>query len=173
MIKVGYAFPVNYNSNGNAATTGLSLDQFEQAWAKTGPNVTTVAGRQDGTLWTTQKLTLYNAPESEIASGWTLSNQHVLTPSDKIYTGSGGVQDIVSASNVFKTGVVDSFVTGDDGFYQKAGKAIDYDILTGNILRDNVTGLMWQYQNPQYFSSNQEAVNYCENLDLGGFTDWR
>lgn len=173
VIKVGYAYPVNYNSNGNAATTSLSLDQFVQAWAKTGPNVTTVEGRQEGTIWTTQTLTLYNAPESEIASGWSLSNQHVLTPSDKIYLGSGSVQDIVSASNVFKTGVVDSFITGDDGFYQKSGKAIDFDILTGDILHDNVTDLMWQYKDPRYFSSNQAAVNYCESLDLGSFTDWR
>ena len=173
VVKVGYAFPVNYNSNGNVATSSLTLDQFQQAWAKTGPNVTTVAGRQEGTLWTTQNITLYNAPESEIASGWSLSNQHVLTSSDKIYTGNGSVQDVVSASNVFKTGVVDSFVTGDDGFYQKPGKAIDYDVLTGDILRDNVTDLMWQYQNPQYFTSNQAAVNYCENLNLGDFTDWR
>ena len=173
VIKIGYAFPVNYNSNGNAATENLTLDQFQQAWARIGPNVTTVAGRQDGTLWTTQKITLYNAPQSEIASGWSFSNQHVLTPSDKIYLGSGSVQDMVSASNVFKTGVVDSFVIGDDGFYQKSGKAIDYDILTGDILQDNVTGLMWQYQNPQYFASNQAAVSYCEALDHGGFTDWR
>ena len=38
---------------------------------------------------------------------------------------------------------------------------------------DNNTGLMWQQDPPSDKMSYEEAVEYVENLELGGYTDWR
>lgn len=38
---------------------------------------------------------------------------------------------------------------------------------------DNNTGLMWQQTPPSEKMTYDEAVEYVENLELGGYTDWR
>ena len=47
-----------------------------------------------------------------------------------------------------------------------------YTDLGNGIIKDNVTGLMWQKAAPQGTYTWQEAVDYCDNLTLGGYTDW-
>ena len=37
---------------------------------------------------------------------------------------------------------------------------------------DEVTGLMWQQEIPEKMTWD-EAVSYCEKLNLGGYTNWR
>lgn len=39
--------------------------------------------------------------------------------------------------------------------------------------RDSTSGLMWQVQPTGGAMKWQEAKSHCENLDLGGFSDWR
>ena len=42
----------------------------------------------------------------------------------------------------------------------------------GVVITDNKTGLKWQ-DNSTLYSTWQEAIDYCEALDLSGHTDWR
>jgi hypothetical protein len=58
------------------------------------------------------------------------------------------------------------------------GEDSDYNINppsytdNGNgTITDNVTGLMWQKQNERY--NWDDAVNFCENLTLADYSDWR
>ncbi len=43
---------------------------------------------------------------------------------------------------------------------------------SGDIVTDTNTGLQWQDDVIAWSSWNQ-AINYCENLTLGGYSDWR
>ena len=38
---------------------------------------------------------------------------------------------------------------------------------------DNQTGLMWQRHEPLNYMSLSDAENYCENLNLDNYNDWR
>ena len=38
---------------------------------------------------------------------------------------------------------------------------------------DTHTGLMWQQETPDILLTWEQALSYCENLSLAGFTDWR
>jgi hypothetical protein len=38
---------------------------------------------------------------------------------------------------------------------------------------DNNTGLMWQHRSSDVAQTCDEAFDYCNNLTLGGYTDWR
>ena len=38
---------------------------------------------------------------------------------------------------------------------------------------DNVTGLMWQQEDDDVRRDWEDALVYCEELDLAGYTDWR
>lgn len=40
-------------------------------------------------------------------------------------------------------------------------------------ISDEATGLMWQQEAPEAKMTWEQAVSYCENLNLGGYTDWR
>ncbi len=52
-----------------------------------------------------------------------------------------------------------------------------YTDFGNGIIRDNVTGLLWQKATAPGITegvySRQQAVDYCNNLTLGGYTDWR
>ena len=43
----------------------------------------------------------------------------------------------------------------------------------GLTVTDNVTGLMWQREDDNQTRNWESALAYCEDLDLGGHTDWR
>ena len=46
---------------------------------------------------------------------------------------------------------------------------------SGDVVTDNATGLMWQDNNETNSTTYtwQEAIDYCEALNLGGDSDWR
>lgn len=86
------------------------------------------------------------------------------------------------------TGQTTSYVDFDDGYYQKGMVSSYSRDNTNEIVTDNVTGFMWQDDttgwkpyvteeswNLQEYNntSGDTAVTYCENLTLGGHTDWR
>jgi hypothetical protein len=63
---------------------------------------------------------------------------------------------------------------GQDGLHHRgcptAGRFTD----NGNgTVTDNCTGLVWQKATAPGTSTWQDALLYCESLDLGGSTDWR
>ena len=43
----------------------------------------------------------------------------------------------------------------------------------GDIVKDSVTKLEWQDDNITDTMEWQEAIEYCESLELGGYSDWR
>ena len=65
----------------------------------------------------------------------------------------------------------------DERFYGQDASYVSnpesYSTLADGAVRDNVTGLLWQ--EPHYESTLNwyEAISYCEELELVGFTDWR
>jgi len=60
---------------------------------------------------------------------------------------------------------------GQDAKY--VGTSMSYPDNGGGIVTDNVTGLMWQQTPVNYGYSWQEAIDYCESLELAGYDDWR
>ncbi|MFC1856590.1 DUF1566 domain-containing protein [Thermodesulfobacteriota bacterium] len=78
------------------------------------------------------------------------------------------------------------FHYGDDVYFSKSGSyyvravrggqsgSFDNFIINGDgTVTDTTTGLMWQQVTETYTMNWQNALSYCEALDLGGYTDWR
>lgn len=61
---------------------------------------------------------------------------------------------------------------GQDGSYQ-AGAQMSYINNGDGTITDNNTGLMWQQIPSSESFTWEEAKDYCENLTLGGYDDWR
>jgi hypothetical protein len=61
-------------------------------------------------------------------------------------------------------------VVGQDGTY--ALNVPTYQTI-GGIVRDEVTGLMWQAVHPPAAMNLSAALTYCDNLTLEGRSDWR
>lgn len=88
--------------------------------------------------------------------------------------GAGG-----GSTAVPRTGQIMSYAPGDDGDLQK-GAAWPSPRFTdhGDSVTDKLTGLMW-VKAPHALSGNssgqawQDAVDYCNRLDHGGYSDWR
>ncbi len=76
---------------------------------------------------------------------------------------------------ILKTAQTKSYTPFDDGYYQK-GDDLNYsrDNEKG-IVFDHTLSLMWQdnVKDGGEMLSFGEAKEYCENLELGGFNDWR
>ncbi|WP_022851110.1 PKD domain-containing protein [Limisalsivibrio acetivorans] len=78
-----------------------------------------------------------------------------------------------SAPKLKKTGQTTSYADYDDGWYQ-AGVEPSYS-RANDIVTDEVTGLMWQ-DDADASSINKDwqgAIDYCDALSLGGYSDWR
>ena len=60
---------------------------------------------------------------------------------------------------------------GQDAQYE--GIQFNYTDNGDSTITDNATGLMWQQTPGNRGLSWQEAVDYCESLELAGFDDWR
>ncbi|EJF06742.1 Protein of unknown function (DUF1566) [Thiovulum sp. ES] len=44
---------------------------------------------------------------------------------------------------------------------------------SGDIVTDNISGLLWEDQSTIFEGNLKSATNYCENLSLSGKSDWR
>jgi len=175
-LSIGYKYQSEYQSAGNVAISGQSLASFPTAWAQWGVSSAGIVGREDTIRWTNAVVTVLNAPTSEIANGWSLSNHHISTPFNMVYLGNGDAIEVNNASNILKTGITDSQYVGDDGYYQKGGLNIDYSVDDKGVLTDKVTGLQWQYltDNAPTFFYKSEAMAHCNNLVLGELDQqWR
>ncbi|MDT8448333.1 MAG: DUF1566 domain-containing protein [bacterium] len=81
----------------------------------------------------------------------------------------------------FLTGNIESDNTSDstaDAFYRcvqgtEQGMVSRYTSLGDGTSQDATTDLMWQQTASNTRYSWQEALAYCEGLELGGYTDWR
>ena len=74
---------------------------------------------------------------------------------------------LVYASAAFAAPIPD---TGDPS--ERICNPHSYTDLGNGIIKDNVTGLMWQKATATGTYTWQQAVDYCNNLSLGGYTDW-
>ncbi len=61
---------------------------------------------------------------------------------------------------------------GQDGNYL-SGSKMSFKVNGNGTVSDLGTGLMWQQIPPAEGTTWQQAKEYCENLELGGFDDWR
>ena len=74
---------------------------------------------------------------------------------------------LVYASAAFAAPIPD---TGDPS--ERICNPHSYTDLGNGIIKDNVTGLMWQKATAPGTYTWAQAVDYCNNLSLGGYTDW-
>lgn len=85
--------------------------------------------------------------------------------------------NVVLPVGVKKTGQTTVYETNDDGSYQKGIEPLYGRDDTTEIVTDYMTQLMWQDDADVSDDTNKMtytvAMNYCNNLSLGGFTDWR
>jgi hypothetical protein len=81
---------------------------------------------------------------------------------------------IGTSYNLKATGQTTSYAGFDDGAYKK-GVASTYTRDANAIVTDSATGFMWQddaiVTSATY--TQAEAIEYCNVLGLGGYTDWR
>jgi len=97
----------------------------------------------------------------------------------------------VISSKLKKTGQTTTYTNYDDGYYQKGVTPNYTRDDTAEIVTDHITGLMWQdnaealttikpwvtqanWNVQNYNDTTGDTANtYCENLTLGGYSDWR
>ncbi len=100
----------------------------------------------------------------------------MMAPSVSAYTGNS---QIVTTGQTWSTDKDGNIIETDEtsSYY---GQDADYDSLpfsfTNNgdgTISDNNTGLMWQEIPIDGKMTWSEAMEYCENLELGGYDDWR
>ena len=75
-------------------------------------------------------------------------------------------------------GEVTTGLTPGDAFYGQdanylSGEEIAYQVNSDGTITDLNTGLMWQQVPTSATFTWQEAVDYCEDLELNGYDDWR
>ena len=75
-----------------------------------------------------------------------------------------------SSSLNLQTGQTTSIQVYDDGHYKK-GLSKNY-LRYNNIVTDNVTKLMWE-DGVVNSANKNNAIIYCNDLSLGGYTNWR
>ncbi len=97
-------------------------------------------------------------------------NQSSESHKDKI-VGTGQTEFFDKDGNIIEQPSEGNFYYGQDAHY--GGIAFSYTDNGDGTVTDNNTGLMWQqipYEGKVSFSG---AAEYCEDLELGGYTDWR
>jgi hypothetical protein len=92
-----------------------------------------------------------------------LSYVQVATGQTTLYDNDGAVLAALS---------IGESLYGQDANYLK-GKVMSYEDSGDGIITDLNTELMWQQVPSADGFSWQEAEDYCENLELGGYDDWR
>jgi hypothetical protein len=67
------------------------------------------------------------------------------------------------------------FSSSDDLLISSKTATVDDHYVDNNdgTVTDTYTGLMWQQETPDNLMTWEQALSYCENLSLAGYTDWR
>jgi hypothetical protein len=80
--------------------------------------------------------------------------------------------NIQQITPIFKTGQSTQYNIGDDGALQK-GVTKNYLDNGNDTLTETVTNKMWQKTNDGNKYKYTESIEYCENLTLAGYSNWR
>ena len=96
-------------------------------------------------------------------------------PPDLITSTGGPWPDSLTASCANATKVIPCPQLNDDFFGQDGTYRLNVPSYTSTAttMTDKVTALSWQIVAEETQKTQAEAVTYCDNLDLGGHTDWR
>lgn len=94
----------------------------------------------------------------------------------------GNISNVLNQSitlNIDSSSVV-SDTNQTASYTDTVGEDSDYNIIpadytdnSNGTVTDNVTGLMWQKEDNNTEYNWEEARSYCNDLSLGGFSDWR
>jgi len=79
------------------------------------------------------------------------------------------------------TGQEQSYTTtfGEDHDYQPSASSPSYTVVNSSVVLDNRTGLMWVSDGNSAgclsggTTTWEDSLTFCENLDFGGYSDWR
>lgn len=142
-----------------AGLAGVSIDVTESSFVADGPGTITlnniaIPGEPAGTAyWATFSW-------NEETFDWQLTNYGVDT----------GASSAVNLSDTGQTvSYTDTF--GEDSDY--SGLQPSFKDNGDGTVTDNVTKLAWQKTPAEALLTWQEALQHCENLELGGRSDWR
>jgi len=79
-------------------------------------------------------------------------------------------------NNLIVTGQTTSYFDGDDAYYSGTSRddfARTVGVDGNGTVVDSLTGLMWQDGETSTSLNWTNAILYCENLEWGGFSNWR
>ena len=170
-ISIGYKFDSVYTTPGNVSDTGSFTGE---AWNQNSTNETAVESREPTTQWIIRPVSFVNSYSNQFADGWSVSSHHNLVEGDKIYLGSGDVDDIMSQSSITNTGAIESYYDGDDAYYGENGVPLSYSINSDGTVTDHNTGLTWEAEHSNIFvTSSAQASAHCDNLSVQTGKSWR
>jgi len=96
------------------------------------------------------------------------------------YWGARTFTSIIPVSTIKDLPVdVNCFSSNCKDFGSTAGRNLSYTDNGDGTISDNVTGLMWVQDGNSSGCNNgvelnwQDAINYCDNLNYAGYSDWR
>ena len=133
----------------------------------------TVGSLTSATLSCTIASTGAKTAQVRKTSGGDLLYSATITASLPPYPSSSGAYPS-SFLGLLETGQTTSYTANDDGAY-KRGLTRDFTNHSDGTITDNRTGLMWQDQttvNNSTTYTHANAISYCDNLSLAGYTDW-
>lgn len=126
----------------------------------------TIAFKALAMLFTTGLFSACQEDEVDIGDDSNLSDYsyvQIATGQTTLYDADGAViSSLTEGSSLY----------GQDASYMK-GATMSYQDNGDGTVSDNNTGLMWQQIPTTDEFSWQEAVDYCNELELGGYDDWR
>ncbi len=171
------------------STTGDGFGRVTSSPSGVSCGSTCSAAFAEGTM-----VTLTATPQAgSIFTGWTAGGctgtGGCVVPmlADNSITASFGQDTSPSSAVVLDTGVTqcyddDSEINcpspgepfyGQDAQYTSAARQPSYTFNGDSTITDNTTGLRWMQTDDGTGRNWETAIDYCEDLDLAGYTDWR
>ncbi|GEM_PF-504202 len=170
-IAIGYKVDSVYTTPGNVNDTG----SFEgENWNQDSTSETAVDSREPTTEWIVRPVSFVNSYLNQIADGWSVSSHHSLVEGNKIYLGSGDLDEIAPQGNITNTGAIESYYQGDDAYYGENGIPLSYSINSDGTVSDHNTGLTWEAEHSNIFVLSKAAAEaHCTTLSLETGSSWR
>ncbi|WP_320042303.1 RHS repeat-associated core domain-containing protein [uncultured Desulfobacter sp.] len=138
-VRIGFVYGgVYYSSNNN----------FGQAFAQAGDEVTGIRARQEVTSWKKYQVTFKSALNTGFGNGWSLSNHHRLIQEDVLFKGNGATESVTARRLDMITTVAG---TGNFGYSGDNGPATEAEL-------KSPTGVAFDASGNMYISSTNHVV---------------